>query len=594
MDSRFFSEYFSSLNNINETWWNNFKLENTAITSPLTQALNDLTLKDSQKLIEGTWSKPDSLTKIQMEWWESQMAIWQEVITYDKKTSPVIQPDKGDKRFLDPAWDNDAFYNCIKQSYLLLNNKIQQAINDIDGVDDKVKERLSFFSRQALNALSPTNFLMTNPELTRLTIEQDGVNLVNGLKLLEQDIESSADVLRIRMTNKEAFQVGKDLANTEGKVVFKNYLFELIQYKSLTAKVNVTPLLIIPPFINKYYILDLREKNSMVRWLLQQGHAVFMISWRNPDASMKDIDFADYIIDGVIKATEVVEDITKAKKINAVGYCIGGTLLAASQAYMIAKRIRNRIKTATYFTTLLDFSQPGEIGAYINNEMISAIEQSNAQKGYMDGRSLSVTFSLLKENSLYWNYYVNNYLKGNNPIDFDLLYWNGDSTNVTEKCHSTLLRSLYLNNKLIDPKGLKINDVYLDLTKIKVPSYFISAQEDHLALWKSTYCGALNLSGKNTFVLGESGHIAGIVNHPDRQKYGYWINDTISKTPESWFDKANHQTGSWWIHWNDWLKKQETAKPILANRFGSKNNPVLGNAPGVYVLQGLPIVQETI
>lgn len=589
MDNRFFSEYFSNLNNINQVWWQNFKSENTVFTSPLNQAFNELTLKDSQKWVESALSKPEVLTKVQMEWWESQMNIWQGIITYGKEPAQVIHPEKDDKRFLDPAWNNEAFYSYIKQSYLLLSNKIQETINSIDGIDEKSKERLSFFSRQALNALSPTNFLMTNPELTRLTIEQDGRNLVKGMELLEQDIKSSADVLKIRMTNNNAFKIGKDLANTEGKVVFKNNLFELIQYKPLTAKVNATPLLIIPPFINKYYILDLREKNSMVRWLLQQGHAVFMISWRNPDASMRNIDFSDYIIDGVIKATDVVEDITKSKQINAAGYCIGGTLLAASQAYVFAKRLRNRIKTATYFTTLLDFSQPGEIGAYINDEMITAIEESNAEKGYMDGRSLSVTFSLLRENSLYWNYYINNYLKGNCPIDFDLLYWNGDSTNVAEQCHHTLLRTLYLNNKLIDPKGVEVNGVYLDLTKIKVPSYFISTQEDHIALWQPTYRGALNLSGKNTFVLGESGHIAGVVNHPDKNKYGFWVNDTMSETPEAWFENAEHQTGSWWVHWNKWLQDKETTEQITPWRFGSKNNPVQGEAPGTYVLQTLPI-----
>lgn len=292
----------------------------------------------------------------------------------------VIKPEKDDKRFMDPAWENEAFYSYIKQSYLLFSNKMKETIDCIDGIDENAKERLSFFSRQAINALSPTNFVTTNPELAKLTMESNGQNLVKGMELLQQDMQSSADVLKIRMTNDGAFHLGENVANTPGDVIYKNHLFELIQYKPVTEKVNATPLLIVPPFINKYYILDLREKNSMVRWLVEQGHTVFMMSWRNPDASMFDIDFDDYVVDGVVKAVDVVEEVTGEKQINAAGYCIGGTLLAIALAYYSAKRMRSRIKSATFFTTILDFSQPGEIGAYINDPIISAIEAQNEAK----------------------------------------------------------------------------------------------------------------------------------------------------------------------------------------------------------------------
>jgi polyhydroxyalkanoate synthase len=594
MNNHFFSEYFAQLHDMNQSWWKDLQPQNNAFTNPLNKAFNEMTLKDSTQWVESVMSKPDSVAKVQLEWWDGQMKIWQNMMTIGPDTIPVIEAEKDDKRFLDPAWNNEAFYSYIKQSYLLLSHKIQDTINELDGIDEKAKERLSFFSRQALNALSPTNFLTTNPELVKLTVEQNGNNLIKGMELLQKDIQSSADVLKISMTNNEAFQLGENVANTEGKVVFKNHMFELIQYTPLTKQVKATPLLIVPPFINKYYILDLREKNSMVRWLLQQGHSVFMISWRNPDASMKNIDFEDYIIDGVIKAVDAVEDITEAKQINTAGYCIGGTLLASTLAYASAKRMRNRIKSATFFTTLLDFAQPGEIGAYVNDSMISAIEEKNAELGYMDGRSLSVTFSLLRENSLYWNYYINNYLKGNSPIDFDLLYWNGDSTNVAEKCHSTLLRQLYLDNKLIDPKGLKINGVYLDLTKIKVPAYFISTQEDHIALWQGTYRGALKLSGEKTFVLGESGHIAGIVNHPEKEKYGYWINNNLNESPENWLENGSRQTGSWWLHWDKWMKNKEKSDDIPALNLGNERFPILCDAPGSYVKQTLPIVIEDL
>lgn len=327
----------------------------------------------------------------------------------------------------------------------------------------------------------------------------------------------------------------------------------------------------------------------MVRWLVEQGHTVFMMSWRNPDASMADVDFEHYLLDGTIKAIDAVIDITGEKQINTAGYCIGGSLLATTLAYYAGKRMKSRVKSATFFTTLLDFSQPGEIGAYINDPIISAIEAQNLSNGYMDGRSLSVTFSLLRENSLYWNYYINNYLKGNSPIDFDLLYWNGDSTNVAAACHNTLLRKLYLENKLIDPKGIQVDGVNIDLSKVKVPTYFISTLEDHIALWQGTYRGALCLGSKATFVLGESGHIAGIVNHPAKNKYGFWLNDKQNADPEAWLKGAQRQEGSWWQHWDQWLQGFVAEEPVDARAIGNTNYPAIMPAPGVYVRQTLPI-----
>lgn len=589
MNHNFFTDYFAKLQDMNQMWWKELDSGKAAMNTPLKKALNEVSLEDTTKLIEQASAQPAVIAKVQMDWWENQMKIWQNVTMKTGGEDDLVKPEKDDKRFTDPAWENETFYNYIKQSYLLFSNTMKETIDSMEGLDDKAKERLSFFSRQAINAMSPTNFVTTNPELAKLTVETNGENLVKGMELLQQDMQSSADVLKIRMTNDAAFQLGENVANTAGDVVYKNHLFELIQYKPLTEKVNATPLLIVPPFINKYYILDLREKNSMVRWLVEQGHTVFMMSWRNPDASMFDVDFDDYVVDGVVKAVDVVEEITGEKQINAAGYCIGGTLLATTLAYYSAKRMRNRIKSATFFTTLLDFSQPGEIGAYVNDPIISAIEAQNEAKGYMDGRSLSVTFSLLRENSLYWNYYINNYLKGNSPIDFDLLYWNGDSTNVAVACHSTLLRQFYLENRLVDPKGFKVGGVYIDLAKIKIPTYFISTQEDHIALWQGTYRGASKLGGKSTFVLGESGHIAGIVNHPAKNKYGFWTNAKASADPETWLEGAKRQDGSWWTHWNKWMGGFEEAEAIDARSAGSTTYPAKGPAPGNYVMQKLPI-----
>ncbi|MCG9580851.1 class I poly(R)-hydroxyalkanoic acid synthase [Vibrio tubiashii] len=588
MLQHFFSDYLVKLQETNQKWWEDLELSRAAANSPLNKAMQEVNLEDTTKLFESAANQPAALLKIQADWWQQQLQIWQNV-ALTANTEELVKAEKGDKRFAHEEWQNDIFFNFIKQSYLLFSKTYLETIESIEGLDEKSKERISFFSRQAINAMSPSNYIATNPELLKLTLEKNGENLLAGLEQLKEDVESSADILKIRMTNNNAFRIGEDIANTQGDVVFQNELFELIQYRPMTEKVNATPLLIVPPFINKYYILDLREKNSMVRWLLEQGHAVFMMSWRNPGKEQRNVEFGDYVTDGVAKAVSAIEDITGQDQINAAGYCIGGTVLASTIAYYAAKRMKKRIKSASFFTTLLDFSQPGEVGAYINDTIINAIEAQNSAKGYMDGRSLSVTFSLLRENSLYWNYYVDNYLKGNSPVDFDLLYWNSDSTNVAAETHNFMLRELYLNNKLVEDKGVKIGGVWIDLNKIKVPSYFISTKEDHIALWQGTYRGALNVGGNKTFVLGESGHIAGIVNHPAKGKYGFWTNDSLDDNADEWLANADHTEGSWWTHWDQWLLGFNPDEQVEPFKVGSEQFPVLGPAPGNYVKQVLPI-----
>ncbi len=591
MYQNFFSDYLVKLQETNQQWWAELEKSRAAVNSPLNKAMQEVNFEDTAKLFESAANQPATLLQIQAEWWQQQMQIWQNVALVGN-TAPVVEPESGDKRFSNQEWQQDVFYNFIKQSYLLFSKTYMQTIDSIEGLDEKSKERLSFFSRQAINALSPSNFIATNPELLKLTLEQNGENLLAGLDQLKADLESSADILKIRMTNNNAFRVGEDIANTAGDVVYQNELFELIQYRPLTEAVNAVPLLIVPPFINKYYILDLREKNSMVRWLLEQGHPVFMMSWRNPGAKQRDVEFGDYVTEGVVKAVSAIESITGQEQINAAGYCIGGTVLASTIAYYAAKRMKKRIKSATFFTTLLDFSQPGEVGAYINDTIISAIELQNNLKGFMDGRSLSVTFSLLRENSLYWNYYVDNYLKGNSPVDFDLLYWNSDSTNVSAACHNFMLRELYLENKLVEDKGVKIGGVWIDLNKIKIPSYFVSTKEDHIALWQGTYRGALQVGGNKTFVLGESGHIAGIVNHPAKGKYGYWVNDSLDDSADEWLSNAKHNEGSWWTHWNQWLLGFNPQEQVEPYNIGNDDFPVIAAAPGEYVKQVLPVVED--
>ncbi|MGL0926338.1 poly(3-hydroxyalkanoate) synthetase [Vibrio vulnificus] len=590
MLQHFFSDYLVKLQETNQQWWQDFEVGKAAVNSPLNKAMQEVNFEDTAKFFEKAANQPQAILQLQTQWWEQQLQIWQNV-ALSGNTQSIIEADKGDKRFSNEAWQSEAMYSFIKQSYLLFSKTYMDTIDAIEGLDEKTKERISFFSRQAINALSPSNFIATNPELLKLTIEKNGENLLAGMELLREDVESSADILKIRMTNNNAFRIGEDIATTAGDIVFQNDLFELIQYRPLTEQVNATPLLIVPPFINKYYILDLTAKNSMVRWLLEQGHSVFMMSWKNPGKAQANVEFGDYVTEGVVKAVTAIEEITGQEQINAAGYCIGGTVLACTVGYYAAKRMKKRIKSATFFTTLLDFSQPGEVGAYINDTIISAIELQNNAKGYMDGRSLSVTFSLLRENSLYWNYYVDNYLKGSSPVDFDLLYWNSDSTNVAAATHNFMLRELYLNNKLVQDKGVKIGGVWIDLDKVRIPSYFISTKEDHIALWQGTYRGALNMGGNKTFVLGESGHIAGIVNPPAKNKYGFWVNDNLDESADEWLSNAQHKEGSWWTHWDQWLTQFNPAEKVLPYRQGSEVNPVMDVAPGSYVKQVLPITE---
>ncbi|HIF9148164.1 TPA: class I poly(R)-hydroxyalkanoic acid synthase [Photobacterium damselae] len=590
MYQNFFSDYLVKLQETNQQWWHDFEASKAAVNSPLNKAMQEVNFEDTAKFFEQAANQPAAMLKVQTHWWEQQLQIWQNLVLSDPSKS-VVEAELGDKRFANEAWQNELLYNFIKQSYLLFSKTYQDTIDSIEGVDEKTKERISFFSRQAINALSPSNFIATNPELLKMTLEQNGENLIAGLEKFKEDIESSADILKVRMTNNNAFRIGDDIATTEGNVVYRNDLFELIQYRPLTEKVHATPLLIVPPFINKYYILDLTAKNSMVRWLLEQGHSVFMMSWRNPGKAQADTEFGDYITDGVVKAVSAIEDITGQQQVNAAGYCIGGTLLACTVAYYAAKRMKKRIKSASFFTTILDFSQPGEIGAFVNDTVVSAIEQQNKVKGYMDGRSLSVTFSMLRENSLYWNYYVDNYLKGKSPVDFDLLYWNSDSTNVAGPCHNFLLRDFYLENKLIQDKGVKIDGVWMDLNKIKIPSYFISTKEDHIALWQGTYRGALLTGGNKTFVLGASGHVAGIVNPPNKNKYGYWTNDNLDDSADEWLTNAEYAEGSWWTHWDQWLSQHNRQEQVEPYSPGSENYPVIDSAPGQYVKQVLPITE---
>ncbi|OYW72856.1 MAG: class I poly(R)-hydroxyalkanoic acid synthase, partial [Pseudomonadales bacterium 32-42-5] len=431
-----------------------------------------------------------------------------------------------------------------------------------------------------------SNFLWTNPEVIQQTVAEQGENLVRGMQVFHDDVMNSGKYLSIRMVNSDSFSLGKDLAYTPGAVVFENDIFQLLQYEATTENVYQTPILVVPPFINKYYVLDLREQNSLVNWLRQQGHTVFLMSWRNPNAEQKELTFADLITQGSVEALRVIEEITGEKEANCIGYCIGGTLLAATQAYYVAKRLKNHVKSATYMATIIDFENPGSLGVFINEPVVSGLENLNNQLGYFDGRQLAVTFSLLRENTLYWNYYIDNYLKGKEPSDFDILYWNSDGTNIPAKIHNFLLRNLYLNNELISPNAVKVNGVGLNLSRVKTPSFFIATQEDHIALWDTCFRGADYLGGESTLVLGESGHVAGIVNPPSRNKYGCYTNAAKFENTKQWLDGAEYHPESWWLRWQAWVTPY-TGEQVPARNLGNAQYPSIEAAPGRYVLVNL-------
>lgn len=534
-----------------------------------------------------TEKSPTALVEQQTNLWQQQFQLYQDTLmkALGNQTEPLVTPERGDKRFTDEDWTDKPIFDFLKQSYLLTVNGIMNAIDNTEGVDEKTRQRLSFFTRQWLNAVAPSNFLWSNPEVLRLTRESGGQNLVRGLKQLAEDMEKSSDVLSIRMTDDTAFQIGENIATTPGKVVFRNRMFELIQYTPNTTKANKRPLLIVPPWINKFYILDLKEENSYIRWALDEGHSVFIMSWVNPTRAYKDVGMETYMHEGLLAALDVIKEITGEPDANVIGYCIGGMLLALTLSWLAENDQAERIASATYWATIFDFSDPGDLGVFIDERVVSALEKEEENQGVFDGRLMGVAFSLLRENSLYWNYYVQNYLKGERPMPFDLLYWNSDSTNVTAALHSFVLRELYLENKMIEKDVLEFDGVKIDLSKVTIPSYVVATLQDHIAKWKGSYQSTQVLGGDVTFVLGESGHIAGIIN-PPTGKYGFYTHEEYVADPDEWYDKAEKHDKSWWLHWGDWIEKH-SAGEVDARQPGvdhtGKQWQLLGDAPGEYV-----------
>ena len=527
---------------------------------------------------------PAKLATAQMALWKDYLSLWENTARrmMGEDVAPLATPEKDDRRFKDAAWEENEVFNFIKQSYLLTSRWVRSTAADVEGLDEETGRKVDFYTRQFVDALSPSNFAMTNPEVLRATIDSRGENLIRGIENLLDDLERGKGRLDIRMTDPEAFEVGRNVAVAPGKVVFRNALMELIQYAPTTRTVCQRPLLIIPPWINKYYILDLRENNSFVRWATEQGHTVFVISWVNPDAALAEKTFEDYLTEGAFTALDAVEKATGEKQINVIGYCIGGTLFAAMLAVMAA-RGDTRIASATFFATMIDFADPGELAVFIDEDQIAALEVPMAKKGYLEGRDMASSFNMLRANDLIWSFVVNNYLLGKEPFPFDLLYWNSDSTRMPAAMHSFYLRKMYLENKLVEPGALEIAGVPIDLGSIEVPSYVVATREDHIAPWRSAYAPARLFGGPVRFVLSASGHIAGIINHPDAGKYCYWTKAKTAKTPEAWLKGATRHDGSWWPDWDKWVKRHAGQKDIAARVPGEGPLKALADAPGEYV-----------
>lgn len=536
---------------------------------------------------------PFRLAGAQIEFWNNYFGLIKNIASRFMGLSPepVVIPQKGDRRFKSDAWEQNPLFDYIKQTYLLGANYYRALVKDFEknGIDPKTAAKIEFYTEQFVDALSPTNFIATNPDVLRETIESRGQNLLKGFQNLLGDIERGNGTLKISMTDLSAFKLGENIAVTPGKIIHQNDMMQLIQYSPSTEDVNKRPIMIIPPWINKYYILDLRPANSMIKWLVDQGHTVFLISWVNPDQRHQSKGFEDYMIDGPLAALDVIAKVADTDEINSIGYCLGGTLQTCMLSYL-AQKGDDRVKSATFFTSLINFEHPGELEVFIDEQQIQNLEKKMSKKGYLEGKVLATTFNMLRANDLIWSYYVNNYLLGQSPIPFDLLYWNSDSTNMPARMHSFYLRNMYQKNLMIQPGGISLSGVPIDISKIKVPCYFISAIEDHIAPWKSTYEGAVLLNTDVKFVLGGSGHIAGIINPPTKTKYCYWTNPAkkLAKTPEAWFEKAVETPGSWWPDYDNWLKAANNDKVPARVPGSHKDYPAIEDAPGSYVSGPLP------
>ncbi len=489
-------------------------------------------------------------------------------------------PEKGDRRFSNPAWSERLMFDLIKQSYLLTSRHVMKTVGGAD-LEAHEQRKLDFYTKQMMDALSPGNFAVTNPEVLQAIAESKGGSIVKGLKNLAGDFVEGKGKLKISMVDKNKFEVGVNIATTPGKVVFQNELMQLIQYTPTTEKVFEKPLVIFPPWINKFYILDLGPKNSFIKWAVSKGYTVFVVSWVNPDESLTDKTFEDYMNEGIFGALDAIQEATGVQQVNAIGYCIGGTLLSCALSVMAATG-DERIGSATFFTAQVDFSEPGDLEVFIDEAQLDSLDKKMAETGLLDGKDMSTAFNMLRANDLIWSYVVNNYLLGKSPAAFDLLYWNGDSTRMPMAMHSFYLREMYLHNKLVEPGGITMNGIPVDLTNIEIPVFLQSGKDDHIAPYGSVYKATHHYSGPLTFMLAGSGHIAGVVNPPSANKYYHYTNPEVPEDVEDWIKGAEYHEGSWWPYWHQWLYRK-SGKKVAARIPGDGGLAVIEDAPGSYV-----------
>ncbi|EFO29706.1 poly-beta-hydroxybutyrate polymerase [Roseibium sp. TrichSKD4] len=528
-------------------------------------------------------SDPQRAVEAQSRLWNGYIQLWNSSLKrmMGETADPAVETPARDKRFADPEWSENQFFDFLKQLYLITSDWAETMVENADGLDDHTKHKAGFYVQQISNAIAPSNFLLTNPELLRLTLESNGENLVKGTQALAEDIADGHGDLRIRQTDPTKFAVGKNLAMTPGKVVAQNDVCQVIQYTPTTENALKRPLMIVPPWINKFYILDLNPEKSFIKWAVDQGHTVFVISWVNPDERQAEKSFEHYMKEGILNTLDVIKRATRQEEVNAIGYCVGGTLLAVTLAYMAAKS-DERIKTTTFFTTQVDFTHAGDLKVFVDEEQIQILEERMAEQGYLDGSKMSSAFNMLRSNDLIWSYVVNNYMKGKDPFPFDLLYWNSDPTRMPAANHSFYLRNCYLENRL-SQGTMVIDNVTLDLKKVTIPIYNLATREDHIAPPISVFKGCSCFGGPVDYVLSGSGHIAGVVNPPHKNKYQYWTNGKPVGDLDAWLSGAKETPGSWWPHWDEWIRKQDDAV-VKARKPGANRMKVLEEAPGSYVM----------
>ena len=543
----------------------------------------ELFQKAAKAYMQETMTNPAKVIEHQLAFWSKSVTHFVEAQQALAKGTLSAPEDRttSDRRFANPMWQQHPYFNFVKQQYLMNAEAISQAVEDVEDMEPREKQRLRYFSRQIIDMMSPTNFLATNPDALQRAVDTEGESLINGLENLISDLEANNGEMIVRLADEDAFELGGNIATTPGKVVFRNRMFELIQYEPTTKKVHETPLVVFPPWINKYYILDLKAQNSFVKWVVDQGYTLFMVSWINPDETYRDVGMEDYVEDGYVTAFNEVKAITDADQINAVGYCIAGTTLSLTLS-LLKQRGDTSVKSATFFTALTDFSDQGEFQPFLTDDFIDGIEAETADKGVLPSIVMARTFSFLRSNDLVYGPAVKSYMMGETPPAFDLLYWNGDGANLPAKMAMQYLRGLCQRNELAE-KGYDLCGHHLVLDEVDVPLCAIACETDHIAPWKDSYRGVQKMgSTDKTFIMTQSGHIAGIVNPPSKGKYGHYTNDDLSLEYGDWLDGADFTEGSWWPRWEGWLK-QQSGEMIPARKPGAKGQEILCDAPGTYV-----------